>query len=910
MLDNNLNNQEEAKIIVDTKTCIQDFIEYQVVRSPNVPAVICKTDSLTYYELNSRINQLAHYLHTLGVGPESVVGVCTHRSMDMVVGILGILKAGGAYLPLDPAYPRERLSYILQDSGAQLVLTQSELVGSFPENGLQKICIDQNWSDISAFSTENPAKLTSSDSLAYIIYTSGSTGNPKGVMVTHSNLCHFVRIASSALDIYQQDIYLQTASIAYALSVRQLMIPLSFGSTLVVATSDDIRDPLSLFGMIKDKNITLMDMVPSFWRSCIQRLSDLSVDERDHLLDNHLRRIVTVGEPLYSDIPEDWRSKFGHPAVLVNIFGQTETTGVVATYPIPDAPQTQPGIVPVGKSVSDTKLYILDAELQPVVNGETGELCVSNPCIARGYLNRPDMTAAKFISNPFNDGFSDRLYRTGDLARYGDDGNIQFLGRGDNQVKIRGQRLELSEVEIVLRQYAGVQECIVAVRGEKSDDKYLAAFIVPVKNENLASRELRAFLKQRLPDYMVPAIFVFLDKLPLTPNGKIDRLSLPDPRHLEVSKDKPFYFSPRNDIERKMALIWHELLHVDPVSIHDDFFELGGHSFLAVRLFSRIEQDLGVRLPLTTLFHSTTVAQISALIKAQGQLGKDWSPIVPVQTKGDKHPFFGVHGHEGGVLFWRDLVEYLPDDQPFYAVQAQGVDGFLPALTDMEDMARLYIDEVRKIQPHGPYYLGGYSMGGVIAYEMGQQLFRDGERVNLLVMLDTRNPKEVRVPHAEEANQEKALTGDDVSNSAGLKRLNNKINKLSSRLAGLTMKERVAYIFHDLLYRLERIFAYTRVGISRLLNQRLSDALLLSYLKYAHSQALRGYVPSVYPGKITLFRASQSMDANPDNLISSWKSLANGNFEVFYFNATHNIISAEYAKEVAQQLAECLSKAF
>ncbi len=910
MSDNSLESREESKIVVGADTCIHDFLEFQAVRSPHTPAVLCRNESLTYHELNSRANQLAHYIRALGVGPESVVGICTHRSMDMIIGILGILKAGGAYLPLDPSYPQERLSYILKDSDAQFILTQSGLVGSLPEKGPRIICIDENWSDISTFSGENPRKITSSDNLAYIIYTSGSTGNPKGVMITHSNLSHFIRIASSALDIYQQDKYLQTASIAYALSVRQLMIPLSFGSTLVLATSDEIHDPLVLFKLIKEQSVTLMDMVPSFWRTCVQRLSDLSINERAYLLDNQLRRIVTVGEPLYSDIPQDWRFKFGHPATLVNIFGQTETTGVVAAYPIPDEPQTPAGIVPVGKSIPDTKLYILDSKLQPVAEGETGELCVSNPCIARGYLNQPDLTATKFIPNPFADGFSERLYRTGDMASYGKDGNIQFLGRGDHQVKIRGQRLELSEVEIVLRQYPGVQDCVVVVRGEKPDDKSLAAFVVPSQNQNLASRDLRTFLKQRLPNYMVPSFFMFLEKLPLTPSGKIDRLSLPDPRYSDVSKDAAIHFEPRNDIERKVTNIWRELLNMDSIGIYDDFFELGGHSFLAVRLFSRIEQHLGVRLPLTTLFHATTIAHISDLIKDQGQSEQAWSPVVPVQTMGDKPPFFGVHGHEGGVLFWRDMVDGLPDDQPFYAIQAQGVDGILPALSSIEEMAGLYIDEIRKIQPHGPYYLGGYSMGGVIAYEMGQRLFREGERINLLVMLDTGNPKRVKTFAVNNGNGNTIATVHMKPGWAGLRKLGKKIIKYLSRLTGLSVKEQFAYIVHDVIYRTKRKVVYFRVGVFRLFNKRLHDTLLLSYLKFSHSQALSKYVPTLYPGKVTLFRASQSLEANPDDSVLSWKALVNGNFDVFYFDATHNIVDAEYAKEVSQQLTECLSKSF
>jgi len=892
---------------LNEEICVQNLIESRVAQAPDAIALNWMGNSLTYNELNSRANKLAHYLRHLGIGPDNIIGVCMERSFEMVIGILGVLKAGGAYLPLDPSYPKDRISYILEDSGAKLVLTHEKTAGVIQKDGCQLISLDLNWSDISVASEADPEKITRSENLAYIIYTSGSTGKPKGVMITHSNLCQFIRIASETLDIYQKDKYLQTASIAYALSVRQLMIPLSCGSTLVLATADATRDPLALFDLIKRQNVTLMDMVPSFFHACIHRLSDLPEVERSFLFDNQLRRIVTVGEPLYWDIPNDWINKFMHSARIVNIFGQTETTGMVAAYPIQEGLPGLTGIVPIGKSILDTRLYILNSDLELVANGETGELCVSNPCIARGYLHQPELTKEKFIPNPFSDGFSDCLYRTGDLACVDKDGNIQFLGRGDHQVKIRGQRLELSEIEVALRQHSSIKECVVSVRGETPDDKFLVAYIVPFNDQNLSSMDLRTFLKQRLPDYMVPSMFLFLDVLPMTPNGKIDRLSLPDPRDVAITSSGKFYIDPRNDIERRVSTVWQELLNIESIGIHDDFFDLGGHSFLAVRLFSRIEQDLGVRLPLTVFFHATTIAQISALVEDRRQAERNWSPVVSVRTTGSNPPFFGVHGLEGGVLFWRDMFEYLPDNQPFYAIQAQGVDGLLPALTSIEEMSRLYIDEIRKIQPHGPYHLGGYSMGGVIAYEMGQQLIRNGEKVNSLVMFDTLNPKQ-EMALAVEAS---AMSQDVGSICISLKKLSWRIYDHVHRLLQLkNLKKQMAYISQDINYHIKRKFVYSWVSVLMIFGRRLPDTLLLSYLKFVHSQAVHKYVPSPYPGKVILFRASQSVSLNEDDSVLSWKSLTNGNIDIFHFEATHNITDREYANKIAWQLMECLSRSF
>jgi aspartate racemase len=865
---------------------------------------------MTYRELDENSNRLAGYLISLGVKPDMPIGVCASRSLDMVVAILGILKAGGAYLPLDPTYPGDRLSFILEDARAEIVVTQSAFLGMFQGTGMRVVALDRDAQEIDRFPAVQPSTAVTVDNLVYVIYTSGSTGKPKGVMITHANLCNFVSVACSLLDVYSDDVYLQSATIAYALSVRQLMVPLLVGATIVVATSEEVGDPLELFKLIKRRNVTLMDVVPSFWRSCIQRLSDLPREEQTRLMDNTLRRIVSIGEALMSDLPRDWYDRFGHRVQLVNIFGQTETTGVVAAYPIPHEPQTPVGIVPIGRSAARTEIYLLDPNLQPVPNGEVGELCVSNPCLARGYLNRPELTAEKFIPNPFADGLSERLYRTGDMARRHPDGNIEFLGRGDHQVKIRGQRLELGEVESILREHTAVRDCVVMARGDTPDDKYLAAYVVTSAELRLTTLDLKEFTRKRLPEYMIPAVFVFLDALPLNPNGKVNRLALPDPKTVGVNEQSPSneMAEPRNPVETTIAHIWKDALKLERVGIHDNFFDIGGHSLMAVRVLTRIERELGVRLPLTSFFHCATIAQLAELVDLHVDEIRDWSPVVPVQTDGNKPPLFGIHAFEGGALFWKDIVAHMPKDQPFYTVQAQGVDGVHPALNRIEDMADLYVREICKVQPHGPYYLCGFSMGGEIAFEMGQRLVRLGEKVDLLVMLDTRNPaRAIRTIQTSDgdivpANEEQIRVGK-------LEILMRKVRGHFRKLSQLSTSAKISYLWNQVYIRIERILVSLFVKRYRRSGKRLPDRLLMLYIRKNHSEALTNYAPTFYPGKITLFRSSESLETNPVDSPMGWGPLAGGGLEVHHFEATHNLVHTEYAELVARTLNECMVSA-
>lgn len=878
-------------------------------KTPNAIAVQCGDEQVTYSELLARANRLASYLRQSGAGEGTLIGICLPRSVEMVVGILATFIVGGAYVPIDPSYPKDRISFMLEDSGTTLVITESTLLNIFSTHNARLVCVDREASDIARQPADSPIENPPPESPAYVLYTSGSTGKPKGVMVSHCSLSEFARVTQSALDVDKSDIYLQTASINYALSVRQMMTPLACGACLVVASAEEARDPIALFELIKRRRITLMDVVPSLWRTCINRLLALPANERETLLDNHVRRIVSVGEPLLFDIPYDWRMNLGHGARLVNIFGQTETTGVVSTYDIePEEHDAREGVVPIGQSVADTKLYILDSALNPVHAGKVGELCVSSPCLALGYLNRPELTAEKFIPNPFKDGYSERLYRTGDLARRRGDGVIEHLGRGDDQVKIRGQRLELGEVEAEIRKIPKVQQCVVVAKGKSPDDRFLAAFIIA--SEALSVKDVKTFMRSRVPEYMVPSAYQFLDAFPLTPNGKLDRLALQDlPASFVSESDIPASELPRNPTEQKLAEMWKVLLKGKAVGIYDDFFDIGGDSFSAVRLFGWIEGEFGIRLPITILFREKSIAQLANLIDQGGDATANWDPLVPIHTRGARPPFFGVHGQEGGVLFWKTLMGFWPEAQPFYALQAQGVDGIKPSLTSIEDMAALYISEIRKVQPRGPYYLGGYSMGGEIALEMSQQLHHQGERVELLVMFDTRSPgRRLKLP-AHGVSAASASLSESQTKANPYKDWLQKIQWHLRRLSVLNPREILSYIKRDLFYRIERVWVYALVSVFRVFEKRLPDNLLLDYLRKSHTQALNSYFPQWYSGQITLFRASETLSAEPEDALLGWKSLAGGGFEVFHFNATHNLLGPEFSKEVAAQLIACLDRA-
>jgi amino acid adenylation domain-containing protein len=735
---------------------IVHLFEEQTCLNSHKTALIAKEETVTYSRLNNYANQIAHHLRKLLAERSPKVGIFLPRSVDCIAGILGILKSGGTYIPIDPEYPEEWIRFVSQDSSFHLLLTESGLVSHLPNYRGEVLLLDREKSLLLKESADNLHEDMPKDTIAYILYTSETTGKPKGTMTTHGNLYHFIQTVRSLFNIQSHDIVACTASVSFALAVRQLLVPLASGAAILVVERDYLQNPLALFELIKRHQATMMDMVPSYWRSCNRVLAGLEATKRQELLDNCLSRISSVGEPLTYDTVRQWRVDFQHKAQIVNVYGQTETTGLNAFYPV-DEVKNNVQVVPIGRPTGITQSYILDANLMPVPENEEGELYVHNPCLSIGYLQQPGLTAEKFVPNPFSDLAGARLYKTGDLARRLADGNIELRGRKDNQVKIRGQRVELSEIEANLRVHPLLQEAVV-ITTDSEEDLSLYAYVV-AKSPAPSVEEIRDFLNARVPSYMIPIRFVYLAAVPLTPSGKIDFMALrkmsplavaipPEARKVNNKQAAPeslrshikaLYVAPRNGLEVLLVEIWEKVLDLHPIGIRDDFFTLGGTSLQAVTLIAELTKGLGRDLPLDALSQNPTIEKMAAIL---GNPGKIWftQTVLSINEHGSKCPLFCVCGVFGNALRFLLVGRALSEEQPLYALQPPNMDWSSCNCTTIEEMATRYLQEVRRIQPQGPYQLLGTSLGGNIAFEMAIQLQEQGEKVRWLGMLDTRIP--------------------------------------------------------------------------------------------------------------------------------------------------------------------------
>ena len=594
--------------------CIHQLFEKQVERTPDAVALIDRERQLTYRELNERANQLAHYLQDLGVAPEVLVGFCVNRSLEMIVGLLAILKAGGAYVPLDPAYPAERLAYMVEDAKVSILLSQSQVQSRLPEHQAQTVYLDSDWDKISLQSRENLPKINTGNNLAYVIYTSGSTGKPKGVMIPHLALSSFVRAAVAEYEIVASDRILQFSSINFDAAVEEIYTSLISGSTLVLRT-DEMLEVGTFLHSCKDWQLTILDLPTAYWYELVNELTNTAAE-----LPQSVRMIIIGGEKVLSEPVKSWNKylacsgKSDH-LQLINSYGPTETTVSATVYRIPSSSSIE-GEVPIGRPLPHLQTYVLDRFRQLVPIGVPGELYIGGAGLARGYLDRQELTAEKFISNPVNQSQS-QLYKTGDLVRFLADGNIEFLGRIDHQVKIRGFRIEPGEIEANLLKHSQIETAVVALREDNSGDKSLVAYFVPTtesKSDPQIGSQLRQFLKEKLPAYMVPGFFVELETLPLTPSGKIDRRALPEP-DFDSRQSTIDYIAPRNALEEQVTQIWLEVLGHKQIGIHDNFFELGGHSLIGVKLVARLSQLLEIKLPLRVLFEASTIAELAQRIE-------------------------------------------------------------------------------------------------------------------------------------------------------------------------------------------------------------------------------------------------------------------------------------------------------
>jgi amino acid adenylation domain-containing protein len=580
---------------------LDQLIQQQVYRSPDSVAVQFEDQALSYRELDARANQLANYLSENGVGPETLVAVCMERSVEMVIALYGVLKSGAAYVPLDPEHPTERLAFVIDETRTPVILSQQHLRDRIPDAESKIFCLDSEWDAIKERDSSRLPATATPDNLAYVIYTSGSTGKPKGVMNTHKGIVNRLCWMQQAFQLDADDMVLQKTPFSFDVSVWEFFWPIMTGACVVLAKPGGHRDTAYLAGLIIDRAITTLHFVPSMLKIFLEHESLKAAGS--------LKRVICSGEALTRELQEQFFDVCD--AELHNLYGPTEAAVDVTSW---HCRHTYPAnSVPIGRPIANTRVYILDSGLNPVPAGVPGELHIGGVQVARGYVNRPDLTAEKFIVDPFSQKADARLYKTGDLARYLPDGNIEYLGRMDFQVKLRGFRIELGEIESVLRKHDAVSDAVVLCRQYSAAEPRLVAYVVGTKNNMACVEELRTAVRAALPDYMMPAAFVFLDRIPLTSSGKVDRRELPEAK--DERQAAQALVQPRNTLERQLVDIWRQVLNVDQIGIHDNFFDLGGHSLLATQVVSRTRETLGAELPVTILFEHPTVEGLADRIE-------------------------------------------------------------------------------------------------------------------------------------------------------------------------------------------------------------------------------------------------------------------------------------------------------
>jgi amino acid adenylation domain-containing protein len=853
--------------------CLHQLFEARVAQNPEAIAIAYRGQYLTYRELEQKANRLASHLRHLGVTAETLVGICVERSLEMVIGLFAILKAGGAYLPLDPNYPQARLTYLLEDARVDILLTQEKLLACLPQTSAKIVCLDRDWETIDCKKSDFINNVNS-DNLAYTIYTSGSTGNPKGVAIEHRSAVNTLYDIERRFQINSQDRILAVSSLSFDLSVYDIFGILGSGGTVIIPQAETCPNPEHWLESIAKEKVTIWNSAPALMELLVNY-----VNFSKKQLPPSLRLVMLSGDRISLNLVNHLKT-LNPQLQIVSLGGATEASIWSIYYPIDNLPPSAKTI-PYGRPLGNQYFYIFDRNLQLAPIGVTGELYIGGVGVARGYLHQEELTQEKFIKAPLiKGGWGDCLYKTGDLGRYLEDGNIEFLGRIDNQVKIHGVRVELGEIETTLLQYEDLRETVISIDCNDLEETTLVAYCVLKPQATATSKQLRDFLKTQLPTYAVPQTFVFLDSLPLTPNGKLDRRALSDTPLDRGSRGD--LLPPPDRLEWQLSQIWSNILNVKPIGRDENFFDLGGNSLAALRLFEQIQTVFGQSLPLATLFQAPTIAQLVSLMLDRGW-SASWSSLVSIQPHGKQSPFFCVHPIGGNVLSYRTLAEALGKERPFYGLQARGLDGEQMPLTSIDAIAASYLEEIRLIQPHGPYFLGGHSFGGFVAFEMAQQLYRQGETVGVLALFDCLGPNSYdKYPFAQWLSIH----------------LHN--------LAQLSAREKFAYFSERIEYLLQSKIPWCwQEKYFKSIEFMLSpEQRLISRIENIHFQAKQKYTPTVYPGKLTLFRAQIRQANSYFDPYGGWGGLALGGIDFYEVPGDHHslLFKPENSKILAEKL--------
>ena len=859
--------------------CAHQIFEEQVNRAPEAVALQSGDVCLSYQEVNVRANRLAHHLRSLGVAPDVLVGLCTERSVEMIIALLGILKAGGAYVPLDPKLPIERLRVLLHETNASLVLCQRlwrdrmvSLAGESSQGG-QVLGLEDLLESLEGSDSSDLPCTNKPGDLAYVMFTSGTTGKPKGVMVPHRGIVRLV-VDPDYVELGPADVLLQFAPISFDASTFEIWGSLLNGAKLVLPPSESF-DLAELGSAITGHGVTTLWLTAALFHQMVE-LQPAALAG--------VRQLLAGGDVLSPARVRDYLEMPGHGR-LINGYGPTENTTFTCCGVFDEASQVGAS-VPIGRPIAGTTVYILDKQGEPVPPGVAGELHAGGDGLARGYLNAPELTQGKFVADPFSMDPEARLYKTGDLARWRPDGTIEFLGRFDHQVKIRGYRIELGEIEHALRGCPGVSDAVVVVSEAESGDKQLFAYLVDTASPQADPASVRARLCSTLPEYMLPNAFVWLDQLPLTPNGKVERNKLPAPDQ-SYPKDAQPSDQASSLLELELIRIWERFFHRSGIGRNDNFFDLGGHSLQAARLAAEVEKLLDRKVPIATLFQSPTIASFARRL-TDDNWAPAWSSLVPLQPSGSKPPLFLIHGWGGDVYGFLDLARAMKNDRPIYGVQAVGLDGLAPRHTSVEEMARHYAREIRSLQPEGPYHLAGFSLGGWIAYAVAQELSSEGGTVAFLGLLDT---------HATSHVPMKAYLGTLLPHFR--KRLGVHLRQWRE----LPLAERGRYFlgrWNALSYLILRKRSRTQLPTESSRDIQMEDQPDYYYV----ASAL--YRPKVYSGHVDFFAAETSTPS----LHAFWKRMAHGGVSIHHVSGTHGtMLATANIESLAKSMEAALSKA-
>ncbi|OKH38899.1 non-ribosomal peptide synthetase [Calothrix sp. HK-06] len=873
---------------------IPSRFEQQVKKYPHQIAVKTQNYQWTYSNLNTQANKIAQALLEKNNEQEGNIALLFDHDAPMIAAILGVLKAGKTYIPLDPKYPKDRVLYILEDSQAQVVLTNyknlpyaQELVQKkLPIINIDNININNLFVEIN--------QEISPDTLAYILYTSGSTGKPKGVIQNHRNVLHFIKNYTNNLHISPDDKLSLFASYSFDAAIIDIFSALLNGATLY--PFDIKAEGLAhLLDWLEVNKITIYHSTPTVYRHFIETFNSKESIVKKQL--NYVRLVVLGGEQVVKNDVELYKQFFADECIFVNGLGSTESSFNLQ-YLIDKNTKINQKYVPAGYAFEDTEIILLNNEGKQT--DVYGEIAIRSAHIALGYWQKSELTKAVFLDDP--QGENKRIYRTGDLGRLRPDGAIECLGRKDFQVKIRGFRIELGEIEAVLNKHPQIKETVVTAREDIIGEKRLVAYIVSRKNQNIIN-EIKQYLEQNLPDYMLPAAIVVLDVLPLTPNGKINRLALPTPDFSKFKSSQ--YTAPSDNLELQLTKIWENVLNVRPLGLNDNFFDMGGHSLLAIRLVTQINNVLGQNITPNTFFQAPTIKKLADILRKKDFFTSS-SSLVPIQPHGSKRPFFYIHTIYGSLIYSLNLLSKLDADQPVYGLQAKGLDGIESPHTCIEDMASHYIKELKTIQPHGPYFLGGWCAGGVIAYEMAQQLYAQGETVELLTIFDAYPPK--MLPEANKAVNSVSIKIKSSRIHQSMLKLKDIIKRNRSFFSNLTLQQQIKSIWQKINHRIHEIIKENVYQFYISMNLALPRAFFNLAVRDAIAQAYKNYYPTVYPGKVIFFRAIEQTQEH-SHYLERWEELAGGGLEIHDIPGHHDSIMSEpHVQVLADKLKACIKR--